>query len=162
MQYFLLDFKKGVEFKVYADSGLPHARVIGIESEREFGRSVLQRLDAELQTRGERFRAAAVQELSEYRARTGEVMPRLMLVVDEFHRTFSRDDRLAAECTVLLDRLVRQGRSFGMHVVLSSQSLAGAQSLPRATLGQMAVRIALQCSESDAVLILSDDKHRAR
>ncbi len=47
LQYFLLDFKKGVEFKVYADSGLPHARVIGIESEREFGRSVLQRLDAD-------------------------------------------------------------------------------------------------------------------
>ncbi len=49
-----------------------------------------------------------------------------------------------------------------MHVVLSSQSLAGAQSLPRATLGQMAVRIALQCSESDAVLILSDDNTAAR
>ncbi len=63
--------------------------MIGIESEREFGRSVLQRLDAELQTRGERFRAAAVQELSEYRARTGEVMPRLMLVVDEFQELFS-------------------------------------------------------------------------
>ncbi len=89
-------------------------------------------------------------------------MPRLMLVVDEFQELFSRDDRLAADCTVLLDRLVRQGRSFGMHVVLSSQSLAGAQSLPRATLGQMAVRIALQCSESDAVLILSDDNTAAR
>ncbi len=162
LQFYLLDFKKGVEFKVYADSGLPHARVIGIESEREFGRSVLQRLDAELQSRGERFRAAAVQELSEYRARTGEAMPRVMLVVDEFQELFSRDDRLAADCTVLLDRLVRQGRSFGMHVVLSSQSLAGAQSLPRATLGQMAVRIALQCSESDAVLILSDDNTAAR
>ncbi len=162
LQYYLLDFKKGVEFKPYADSGLPHARVIGIESEREFGRSVLQRLDAELQQRGELFRAAGVQELAEYRSATGKSLPRILLVVDEFQELFVRDDRLAGDCTMLLDRLVRQGRSFGMHVVLSSQSLAGAYSLPRATLGQMAVRIAMQCSESDAALILSDDNTAAR
>ena len=89
-------------------------------------------------------------------------MPRIMLVVDEFQELFVRDDRLAGDCAMLLDRLVRQGRSFGMHVVLSSQSLAGAYSLPRATLGQMAVRIAMQCSESDAALILSDDNTAAR
>jgi len=162
LHVYLLDFKKGVEFKVYADLPLPHARVIGIESEREFGRSVLQRLDADLQQRGEWFRAAGAQELSEYRQRTGNVLPRVMLVIDEFQELFVRDDRLAADCAMLLDRLVRQGRSFGMHVILSSQSLAGAHSLPRATLGQMAVRIAMQCSESDAALILSDDNTAAK
>ncbi len=162
LHFYLLDFKKGVEFKPYADHGMPHARVIGIESEREFGRSVLQRLDEELQERGEKFRAYGVQELSEYRGVRGDEMPRIMLVVDEFQELFVRDDRLAGDCAMLLDRLVRQGRSFGMHVVLSSQSLAGAFSLPRATLGQMAVRIAMQCSESDAALILSDDNTAAR
>lgn len=162
LHVYLLDFKKGVEFKVYADLPLPHARVIGIESEREFGRSVLQRLDADLQQRGEWFRAAGAQELSEYRQQTGKVLPRVMLVIDEFQELFVRDDRLAADCAMLLDRLVRQGRSFGMHVILSSQSLAGAHSLPRATLGQMAVRVAMQCSESDAALILSDDNTAAK
>lgn len=162
MHFYLLDFKKGVEFKPYADTGFPHARVIGIESEREFGRSVLQRLDEELQQRGEQFRAQGVQELSEYRTASGKELPRIMLVIDEFQELFVRDDRLAGDCAMLLDRLVRQGRSFGMHVILSSQSLAGAYSLPRATLGQMAVRIAMQCSESDAALILSDDNTAAR
>lgn len=162
LQFYLLDFKKGVEFKAYADSRLPHARVIGIESEREFGRSVLQRLDEELQQRGEQFRLHSAQELSEYRRASGKEMPRIMLVIDEFQELFVRDDKVAAECAMLLDRLVRQGRSFGIHVVLSSQSLAGAYSLPRATLGQMAVRIAMQCSESDAALILSDDNTAAR
>ena len=162
LQFYLLDFKKGVEFKAYADSRLPHARVIGIESEREFGRSVLQRLDEELQQRGELFRSQSAQELSDYRRASGKPMPRIMLVVDEFQELFVRDDKVAAECSMLLDRLVRQGRSFGIHVVLSSQSLAGAYSLPRATLGQMAVRIAMQCSESDAALILSDENTAAR
>lgn len=162
LHLYLLDFKKGVEFKVYADNRLPHARVIGIESQREFGRSVLERLDAELQQRGELFRAAGVQEVAEYRRQTGKTLPRILLVVDEFQEWFVRDDRVAQECTMLLDRLVRQGRSFGIHVVLSSQSLSGAYSLPRATLGQMAIRIALQCSESDAALILADDNPAAR
>jgi S-DNA-T family DNA segregation ATPase FtsK/SpoIIIE len=63
---------------------------------------------------------------------------------------------------LLLDRLVRQGRAFGIHVLLGSQTLAGAYSLARSTIGQMAVRIALQCSEADAHLILSEDNTAAR
>ena len=162
LHFYLLDFKKGVEFRVYADGPLPHARVIGIESEREFGRSVLERLDAELQQRGEAFRQHGVQSLSDLRQTAAQTLPRILLVVDEFQELFVRDDRLAAQCAMLLDRLVRQGRSFGIHVILSSQSLAGAYSLPRATLGQMAVRVALQCGESDAALILSEDNTAAR
>ena len=50
VELYLVDFKKGVEFKAYSRHLLPHARVIAIESEREFGLSVLQRLDAELRT----------------------------------------------------------------------------------------------------------------
>ncbi len=53
LELYLIDFKKGVEFKVYAAMELPHARVIAVESEREFGLSVLQRLDVELKERGE-------------------------------------------------------------------------------------------------------------
>ena len=67
VELYLIDFKKGVEFKTYAVHELPHARVIAIESEREFGLSVLQRLDAELKQRGERFRAAGAQDLNAYR-----------------------------------------------------------------------------------------------
>src|SRR5205085_9372557 len=87
---------------------------------------------------------------------------RILLVIDEFQEFFIEDDKIAQEVSLLLDRLVRQGRAFGMHVILGSQTLGGAYSLPRATLGQMAVRIALQCSEADAHLILSEDNTAAR
>ena len=46
---------------------MPHARVIAVESEREFGLSVLQRLDAELSKRGELYRTAGVNDLAAYR-----------------------------------------------------------------------------------------------
>jgi hypothetical protein len=181
---------------------------VAVESEREFGLSVLQRLDAELRQRGELFRAAGVQDINGYRGQTtkgkgveaqaadaGEdgpstqysvlstqysvlrtqhdslapgprspapAKPRILLIVDEFQEFFVEDDKIAQEAALLLDRLVRQGRAFGLHVVLGSQTLGGAYSLARSTIDQMAVRIALQCSEADACLILSKDNAAAR
>ncbi|MCA9238444.1 MAG: AAA family ATPase, partial [Planctomycetales bacterium] len=163
VEFYLVDFKKGVEFKTYATAALPHARVIAIESEREFGVSVLERLDAELRRRGELFRDRGVQDLAAFRAaEPGTPMPRTLLIVDEFQELFVADDKLAQDAALLLDRLVRQGRAFGVHVILGSQTLAGAYSLARSTLGQMAVRIALECSDTDAHLILSDENPAAR
>ena len=163
VEFFLIDFKKGVEFKPYATFHLPQARVIAIESEREFGMSVLERLDRELQRRGDAFRDAGVQDVKGYRdAHPGERMPRALLIIDEFQEFFVKDDRIAQDAALLLDRLVRQGRAFGIHVLLGSQTLAGAYTLARSTLGQMAVRIALQCSEADSHLILSEENSAAR
>lgn len=161
VELYLVDFKKGVEFRDYAAHALPHARVVAVESEREFGLSVLRRLDAVLTERGRLFRDLGVQDLAGYRRRAG-AMPRVLLVVDEFQEFFIEDDKVAQEASLLLDRLVRQGRAFGMHVVLGSQTLGGAYSLARSTLGQMAVRIALQCSEADSYLIMSEDNAAPR
>ncbi|MFO0899345.1 MAG: FtsK/SpoIIIE domain-containing protein [Pirellulales bacterium] len=161
LEFYLIDFKQGVEFKSYVTHALPHARVVAIESEREFGLSVLERLDGEMHRRGELFRELVVQDLPGYR-KTGRALPRIMLVIDEFQEFFVQDDRLAQQAALLLDRLVRQGRAFGIHVTLGSQTLGGAYTLARSTLGQMAVRIALACSEADASLILSEDNQAAR
>ena len=163
VEFYLVDFKKGVEFKAYATQRLPHARVIAIESEREFGLSVLEHLDAELRRRGDLFRNLGVQDLAGFRAAEPDVkLPRVLLIIDEFQELFVEDDRIAQSASLLLDRMVRQGRAFGIHVLLGSQTLAGAYSLARATIGQMAVRIALQCSEADAHLILSEENTAAR
>ncbi|MFV1964374.1 MAG: FtsK/SpoIIIE domain-containing protein [Pirellulaceae bacterium] len=163
VEFYLIDFKKGVEFKPYAALKLPHARVVAIESEREFGMSVLERLDVELRRRGNLFRERGVQDVRSYRdAFPDEIMPRVLLIIDEFQEFFVQDDKLAQEAALLMDRLVRQGRAFGIHVMLGSQTLAGAYSLARSTIGQMAIRIALQCSEADSHLILSEDNTAAR
>ena len=163
VEFYLVDFKKGVEFKCYASKHLPHARVVAIESDREFALSVLQRVDAELKRRGELFRRAGAQDLSGYlRAAGHEAMPRTLLLIDEFQEFFTEDDAVAQEASLLLDRVVRQGRAFGIHVILGSQTLGGAYTLARATLGQMVIRIALQCNETDAHLIMDDDNPAPR
>ncbi|OYW28483.1 MAG: hypothetical protein B7Z47_05735 [Chthoniobacter sp. 12-60-6] len=157
VEFYLIDFKKGVEFKCYADAKLPHAKVIAIESDREFALSVLQRIDDELRRRGELYRRAGVQDLAGYKRAGGtEPMPRVLLIIDEFQEYFTEDDAVAQGAALLLDRIVRQGRAFGIHVFLGSQTLGGAYTLARTTLGQMVIRIALQCNEADAALIMDD------
>lgn len=163
VEFYLIDFKKGVEFKCYADAKLPHARVIAIESDREFALSVLQRIDEELKRRGELYRKLGAQDLAGYKRAGGtEPMPRTMLIIDEFQEFFVEDDSVAQGAALLLDRIVRQGRAFGIHVLLGSQTLGGAYTLARTTLGQMVIRIALQCNESDAALIMDEGNVAAR
>ncbi len=163
VELYLVDFKKGVEFKDYANSLLPHARVIAVESEREFGISVLRALDKEMTVRSELFKKAdAAENISEYRARQPDArMPRAVLIVDEFQEFFTKEDKIKSEAALLFDRIVRQGRSFGIHVMLGTQSLANS-GLARSTIDQIPIRIALQCSDADSRLILADDNVTAR
>jgi hypothetical protein len=163
VEFYLVDFKKGVEFKCYASRHLPHARVVAIESDRAFGLSVLQRVDEELRRRGDLFRQLGVQDVAGYKKAGGkEPMPRSLLLIDEFQEFFTEEDRVSQGAAVLLDRIVRQGRAFGIHVLLGSQTLGGAYTLARATIGQMVIRIALQCNEADAFLIMDQDNPAPR
>jgi hypothetical protein len=163
VEFYLVDFKKGVEFKCYAARKLPHAKVVAIESDREFGLSVLQRVDDELRRRGDLFRKLGAQDLAGYKRAGGtEPIPRTLLIIDEFQEFFVEEDRVSQGAAVLLDRIVRQGRAFGIHVLLGSQTLGGAYTLARATIGQMVIRIALQCNEADAYLIMDQDNPAPR
>ena len=161
LEIFLVDFKKGVEFKDYAVHKLPHARVVAIESELEFGLSVLRGMDDELTRRGEVFRDAGVQDIATCRQKTGNQMPRTLLIVDEFHELFTEEGSASQEALGIVERIARQGRSFGMHMVLASQSISGLR-LPRSILDQIGVRIAMQCSEADSRAVLADDNGAAR
>lgn len=182
VEFYLVDFKKGVEFKCYANHRLPHARVVAIESDRAFGLSVLQRVDEELRRRGDLFRKVGAQDLAGYKRAVAAMpsspnppgasgdegvaatlaVPRTLLMIDEFQEFFTEEDRISQNAAVLLDRIVRQGRAFGIHVILGSQTLGGAYTLARATIGQMVIRIALQCNEADAYLIMDQDNPAPR
>jgi hypothetical protein len=163
LELFLIDFKKGVEFKAYAPSGdglgaLPHARVIAIESEREFGLSCLQGLSREMDRRGDLFRESGCQNITEYRKKTERTLPRILLVVDEFQVFFEEDgDLISEQAKQHLDRLVSQSRAAGIHMILASQTLERARSLPASTMSQMAVRIALKAStEQDSIKMIGN------
>lgn len=164
VRLYLVDMKQGVEFEAFARERLPHARVVAIDSDREFGLSVLREVAAELDRRGELFRRNSIQNLAQYR-RSGlssEPMPRILVAIDEFHRLFDEDDDIAAQSSSILDHLLRQGRAYGIHLLLATQTLDGQRRLSRATKDLIQVRIALQSSDTDSRLALAEDNGAAR
>lgn len=158
LELYLIDFKEGVEFKAYAEVGLPHAKVVAVESDREFGLSVLESLQSEMSRRGELLRATGGLQagMQAWREATGEQMPRVLLVFDEFQVLFSRNDKLGMAAADLLESIIRQGRGFGIHVLLGSQSLAGMDALGAHVHQLLPVRILLPATDTDARKVLGE------
>lgn len=156
LSIYLVDFKRGVEFKIYADFVLPAFKVIAIESEREFGYNILLALEREQKIRADLFKKSHVDKIEEYRE-LGKKMPRILVIMDEFHELFSNaNDEFAKKSATIMERIVRQGRAFGVHLILASQSYSNITGIDRAVFDQMAVRIVLKCSKADANLLLDN------
>ena len=159
LQIYLVDFKRGVEFKIYADYKLPTFKVVAIESEREFGYNILKALEREQKIRADMFKKVKTEKIDKiesYRA-LDKKMPRILVIMDEFQELFSNaGDKIAKESSEMLERIVRQGRAFGIHMILSSQSYANVSGIDKSVYDQMAVRIVLKCSKTDAGMLLGD------
>lgn len=162
LQVYLLDYKRGTEFMPYATEKLPQARVVSVESDREFGFSVLRFIDGELERRSRLLKLVGAQSLAEYRRLSGKSLPRMLLVIDEFQVLFSGKDALADNASHMLDQLIRQGRSYGLHVILATQALSPGWSLSANTLSQISVRIALACDERVSRQILGEENKAAQ
>ncbi|NES29442.1 TraM recognition domain-containing protein [Micromonospora terminaliae] len=149
LQLFLLDFKEGVSFTEFVPtdrdpSWLPHARAVGIESDREYGVAVLRELRAELGRRADLLKRHGVSKLADLPPNARP--PRIVTVVDEFHVLFAGNDPLARQAVDLIEELARKGRSYGLHLVLASQSTTGIEALygrAEAIFGQFPLRVAL-------------------
>ena len=146
---YLLDFKEGVSFTEFTPterdpSWIPQARAVGVESDREYGLAVLRELDAEMGRRSEAYKDAGVTRFADLRQ--ARPMPRVVCVIDEFQVLLQGTDRLAREAVALLESLARKGRSYGIHLILASQTIRGVESLYAkrdSIFGQFPVRVAL-------------------
>lgn len=163
LEMYLLDFKDGLTFKPYAafadGTWLPHARMLGLESNRDVGLAVLKDLETERRNRAILFgdSAEGVHDFESYRKHNPDKhLPRIVLIIDEYQKLFDIADDISEEAASLLENLVRQGRACAIHIILASQSITGAAGL----LGkedriypQFPVRIALQNTVSESFSI---------
>lgn len=160
VQMYLLDFKEGVEFSAYTRYRLPSLRVVAINSEREFGLTVLKELCTELETRTKHFTRYGVSDINSY-VKLSDVpkVPKLLLIFDEVQELFrsrNESDSISSECLSCLNKLVMQGRAMGIHVILACQDFHNCAGL-EAYFSQMAIRIAVKGSEEGAASILNAD-----
>lgn len=155
LQLYLLDFKSGIEFDIYSKFRIPNIKLLALDALQAFGHSVFLDLRAKMDERNELFSGAGVQNLEDYRAATGKPMPRILVIMDEFQILFNEDhDRATArECATLFADFISLARSYGIHFLLSTQTLArlrsGSFSVAQSTLDEIHVRIGLQCSDSE-------------
>lgn len=153
LQFCLLDFKEGTEFQFYQD--LPHVRILSMEADASFGLEFLRFINSFIMKRGALFKSLRVSNYSDARKVYNGTLPRILIIVDEFQVPLSDQYRGASEVAELLDDISKRGRSFGIHLILSSQSLAGV-SLRTSTLAQIPLRIALKLSKDDSERFLAE------
>ncbi len=155
VQLFLLDYKEGVEFNAYTDPILEHARLVSVASSVGFGMNFLSWLCDEIQKRADRFKQFNVKDLNDYRKH--EKMPRLIVVIDEFQVLFSdKSTQVKGSVERSLNTLLKKGRSYGVHLVLATQTMRGTDINPSFK-AQIANRIALPMDAEDSSSVLGDD-----
>ncbi|EKE92920.1 FtsK/SpoIIIE domain-containing protein [Helicobacter pylori] len=153
VQLFLLDYKEGVEFNAYTDPILEHARLVSVASSISYGITFLKWLCDEMQKRADRFKQFNVKDLNNYRKH--EKMPRLIVVIDEFQVLFS-DNKSTKAVEGHLNTLLKKGRSYGVHLVLATQTMRGGE-IDSSIKAQIANRIALPMDAEDSSSVLGDD-----
>ena len=131
LQFILLDFKS-VEFGIY--SGLPHVRVLSTKSDREYGSNVLAYIVGEIEFRKKLFgRVSSIEEFNNEQHH----VPRILVIIDEFHNLFVsegtlgdlRDSNISSQINKHFNKILKEGRSFGIHLLLATQEAGGIQSI---------------------------------
>lgn len=169
LNIYLMDFKEGTEFKVYAEKQVPHIKLLSMDTMQEFGQSILSELCAEMARRAKMFKEASqstgqdIKNISKYREATGNRIPRILTILDEFQMLFDADAnrRVANSCGKMAANLISLARVYGIHFIFATQTLgriySDAYSIRKATLNEMHVRIGLKGTESEAELLFGTE-----
>jgi hypothetical protein len=138
LEIHLLDYKKGLEFARYGQNGfLPHVKLIGEridDADPEFGVAALRNLIDEMERRSKRLSELSSTEgnansYADLHDDTAGNWPRILMIIDEFQ--ILMNSQLGDEAMSLLTRIAQQGRSFGIHLILASQSMDSIDTVMR-------------------------------
>jgi len=154
VELFLLDYKDGVEFNSYTQPYLTHASLIAVNSNVSYGLSFLEYILEEKNRRSELFKELNSKDFKEYREKTDKKLSRIVIIIDEFQTLFTTRDRIKIE--QIFAEILRKGRSFGIHLILSTQTLSGVDVGSMSQLkSQIGNRIALSMGQEESNVFLS-------
>ena len=161
LNLYLMDFKGGTEFKIYESERLPHIKLLALDALQEFGESILENLVQEMANRSDIFkRSGGYTKLEDYVTNTGNSMPRILVIMDEFQILFDSgtNRKVAERCANLAKKIVTEGRSYGVHLLMATQStkIISTLTLDRGTIEQMRIRVGLKCGEDDTRYLFGD------
>ena len=154
LNFWLLDYKEGTEFATYRD--FPHVQILSMESEIEFGQEVLQNAINLIKKRGDMFKelslnaGVTISNLKSYNDTVGEskILPRIVIIIDEFQALFPKQPRITSKTNELIDDILRRGRSFGINLLMATQTLKGVD-MDAQLMSNMPLRIGLKMDAKD-------------
>lgn len=122
IHYYLIDCKNGTSFKPYEK--LPHTKILAISNERDYAKSILEHLiEEECTNRAQLFKDSGAADFEDYRSKTKKILPRIVVVIDEFQVLLEQPDRMSSQIEGLLEKTIQLGRSFGFNLILCTQGL---------------------------------------
>lgn len=152
---YLADFKK-VELSRYMSKyRTPHLRTCAATSEIRYVITMLTHIVECMQARQDLFTRLGIQKISEFRKKYNVVLPRVVLLVDEFQQMFQEaTNRESVIIEELLMAIIKLGRATGFHLLFASQEMSGA--LSGKALANFKIRFALPCDSSVSSAILGN------
>ncbi len=146
VQLYLMDYKNGVEFDVFRN----HPNCVKLfldESDFTLAIGIIEEFAQELRVRGELISQAKVKDITTYnQANPDTPLAYKILIIDEAQRLFEGNFKQKQYFMTCLDKILRQGRSYGLHIILVTQTLVGSD-IPADLLGQISLRISFKLNE---------------
>lgn len=160
LNFYLLDFKGGVEFKYYENHKLPHIKVIGLTNDLNDGLAILLSISKEMSNREKLFKEAGVSNIESY-YKTGKKIPRLFVIIDEIQEVLIRDEKVGEKALNVLSKILAVGRSFGINVLWGSQSVPHVSGIQK-LMQNITNKICLKVANSDEAMNFFDDSQSIR
>lgn len=163
----MVDFKN-IEFAALSDvnthiSRVPHAAILSGTKDGEYAVSIFEYAIGEMTRRNNVvFPPAGVKKLEDYNKKMRTLgtpekcIPRVLLLIDEFQVMFTIDEKIVSKIKILIQRLSKEARSAGIHMLFTSQSMSG--TLSKDIKDQFGLRIALRCASDTSQEIIGSDK----
>lgn len=147
LEIWLVDYKQ-TEFYLYKKKTPPHIKLIGVSKTVDFTFSLLDKIESEANRRTELMNRFDAQNLAEYRKHEGEPgyenIPRLFIVIDEFHE-MSQFVATEMEYKDKLENILREYRAQGITCLMADQTFStGLSGLTSAAKNQIGLRIAMR------------------
>lgn len=160
LMLYLLDLKMGgVEFNRYQN--VKHVRALLVDNSDlqitvEFLRDLYKLMDA----RGKQLRNAGVTGIEEYNKKfPKEKMPQVLFIADECHEMFNargnKNSALFREMANIIEKIAREGRSQGVHLIMATQTLADAE-ISSEILNNITDQYLFKCSVGDSERLARD------
>ncbi len=153
VNFYLIDFKEGVEFEPFSRYKLPWMKAIALNTQRIFALEILEFIEEKFKDRAKIMSGYNVNDLSKI---PGEVFPRIILIFDEIQELLRIDDSITKKCVNILAKLVSEGRAMNINIIIASQNFAVCKGIEDIK-ANMAIRIALKGEPESTKIIMGDD-----